>query len=84
MDKKANNTINNTINNNIGTYNNIIISVNNVDDIQKITELIPSYNIKYTSNLNKQLEYLNNPHNAIQKQLKIYIVIRTNQKICPY
>jgi len=62
--------INNNTINNIGTINNIIISVNNTNDLQKITELIPFKNTKYNTTNNKLVEYLNNPHNAIQKIVK--------------
>jgi len=62
-----NNNNNNNITNN--TINNIIISVNNLDDLKKITELIPFRNTKYDTTSNKLIQYLNNPHNALLKMI---------------
>ena len=62
-----NNNIQNTINNITNNNNNIIITVNNIEEFKKIKELIPFQNTKYNSTDNKLFEYLQNPNNAIQK-----------------
>ena len=69
------NNNNNTTNNNImnNTINNIIINVNNLEELNKIKELIPFHHTKYNSTPEQLFEYLQNPNNAIQK-----IIINTH------